>query len=248
MIRSCLAAVLALGLFAAAPTTQAQVAPKAYAPENLRQLSPADQSRVIEREYADQSNGRMIPDDQREFYLEQVRFSDWTFSRIKSDIAQSLRGSGGWNGGGRPGGAGRPDHGGGWGETVRCESVGGRQQQCQTNFRNRARVSRVYSQSACVEGRSWGQRAGMIWVSNGCRADFVETSGGWGGGQRPDDYSVTCSSVGNTYTTCAWNYRYGRPELIQQLSRQDCVEGRTWGARGNSIWVDRGCRARFGVR
>jgi hypothetical protein len=36
--------------------------------------------------------------------------------------------------------------------------------------------------------------------------------------------------------------------VIQQLSSSPCREGYTWGYAGNQIWVDRGCRARFGAR
>ncbi len=33
--------------------------------------------------------------------------------------------------------------------------------------------------------------------------------------------------------------------LVNQRSGSPCVRGRTWGIQGNSIWVDRGCRADF---
>jgi hypothetical protein len=36
--------------------------------------------------------------------------------------------------------------------------------------------------------------------------------------------------------------------LIEQLSSNSCREGSTWGYSGNQIWVDRGCRGRFGSR
>ena len=37
-------------------------------------------------------------------------------------------------------------------------------------------------------------------------------------------------------------------DLIEQLSRTPCIEGRSWGWEGNQIWVDQGCRGRFGAR
>ena len=40
----------------------------------------------------------------------------------------------------------------------------------------------------------------------------------------------------------------GLPVLLDQLSGDACVEGGTWGYDGRQIWVDRGCRARFGSR
>lgn len=239
MFKLLLAAALAAGLVSLAPVAHAQYGERSYAPEDLRQLSTRDRIRVLETEYDEQSNGRQLPRDQRDFYLAQIN-SGWSFSRIKSDMAQSLRGNGGWNAGNQ---GGYPDAGG----TVRCESVNDRYRECTTNFRNRAQLSRTLSNAACREDSSWGQRRGMVWVSGGCRAEFVESRSGQG---RPDNnYSVTCSSENDSYRTCAWQSRYGRPYLIETLSRSACVQGQTWGySRDNAIWVDRGCRGRFGPR
>ena len=243
MLRFLLAAALAAGLAAHLPVAQAQVSSRTYAPENLRTLSVPDRIRVLESEYREQSNGRPLPRDQRDFYLAQIN-SGWTFSRIKSDMAESLRGGdGGWdNGGGWD-----DDDQGGWrpsGAIVKCESVGGRYTECRSGFNGRARVHKRLSRGECTEGHTWGQRRGLIWVDQGCRAEFAETSQGWGGNQN-SDYNITCSSRDGNYVTCAWQDGYGRPTLIEQLSRGECVEGRTWGYRRGNVWVDRGCRGRF---
>lgn len=37
----------------------------------------------------------------------------------------------------------------------------------------------------------------------------------------------------------------GTVQLSQQLSSNACVKGQSWGVDGNTIWVDRGCRADF---
>lgn len=248
------------------PGADAQSPDKAYAPENLSQLHWQDQRRVIEREYADQSGGRRIPDDQLEFYLEQIA-SGWGFSQIKQDIATSLGNSGGRRGGGNYGGNpgyGRnpgygggqytpdPGYGHGHGTQVRCESDRNRYRECPTPFNGPVVLVQHLSRAGCIEGRDWGYRPGMIWVDDGCRAIFAEArGGGWGGG-RPGvpnyDYSVTCTSDDGRHRTCAWDGRHGRPVLIENISRTRCVEGRNWGYDSTSIWVDRGCRARFGVR
>ena len=239
MFKLLLAAALALGMVSVAPVAQAQSS-RSYAPEDLRQLSTRDRIRVLETEYREQSNGRQLPDDQRDFYLAQIN-SGWSFSRIKSDMAQSLRGNGGWN----DGNSGYPGNGGS-GRTVRCESVKERYRECTTNFRNRAEVARVLSRDVCREDYSWGQRRGTVWGSRGCRADFVESRSGWGPGRPENNYSVTCSSEDDRYRTCAWQSRFGRPYLIETLSRTACVQGRNWGYTGNNtIWVDGGCRGRF---
>jgi DUF3011 family protein len=140
--------------------------------------------------------------------------------------------------------------GGGGGNTIRCESSDNRQRTCNTPWSSRSRLVRQLSSAPCVEGRTWDSGRGSVWVTNGCRAEFSPGQGNGGGGWNPGggDYSVTCSSANGRHATCAWNNRYGRPVLIQQLSSDACREGSTWGYQGNQIWVDRGCRARFGVR
>lgn len=280
----------------------AQVGTRAYAPENLRTLSAQDQTRVISLEYSEQSRGRRIPDDQLRFYLDQVNRSNWTFSRIRQDIAQSLGGSGGgWNPG--PSGGGQvvcqsQDNrrrecrtgfrrnavlvqnlsstrcvegqnwgsgngtvwvdrgcrgrfaegagGGGSGATVRCESTGNAYRECRADFRGRAVVQRQLSSTRCNENQNWGQRPGTIWVRNGCRAEFRDSGNAWSGGGT--GYTITCSSEDNRRRTCAYDARQGRPILQQQLSNTSCREGYSWGYTGTQVWVDRGCRGRFGPR
>jgi hypothetical protein len=39
----------------------------------------------------------------------------------------------------------------------------------------------------------------------------------------------------------------GRARLVKQKSDSPCIEGQTWGQRGDRLWVDRGCRAKFEV-
>lgn len=291
------AAATASGIVAAPPVA-AQAQTRAYAPEQLWQLTPAEQRRVIGLEYSEQSRGRSIPEDQMRFYLDQVRLSRWTFSQIKTDIAQSL-GNSGWN---------PPIDSG----SVRCESNDSRQRTCPTPWRGTSRLVRQLSNTRCIEGQNWSSTPGQVWVRGGCRADFAE--GTWNGGGIGEQircesdngryrqcgtgrygevslvrqlsgtrcvrnvnwgltngalwvnggcrgvfrvgsgygdggYTVTCSSQNNRRTTCAWASGNGMPRLLQQLSSQPCVEGRTWGytLRGG-LWVDRGCRARFGVR
>lgn len=306
--------LLLAGMLATGPS-HAQANSRASAPENISRLSVSDQVRVIENEYRDQSRGRSIPDAQLDFYLDQVRYSRWTFSRIQSDIATSLRGNGngnwrppssGWNQtevtcssidnkyrecrtpyngparithqisstrcvegrnwGSRPGliwvdqgcrarfaesTTNWPSWGSGGGQReVTCESEDERYRRCNTGFRGRARLVRQLSRSECIEGRSWGQGNGMVWVSRGCRARFEDT--GWTGGnnvtQGNATGTVTCASTDDRRRQCPWNSRWGRPRLIQQISSRPCIEGRTWGFMASSIWVDNGCRGRFGTR
>ena len=147
--------------------------------------------------------------------------------------------------------------------SIRCESNDNRQRSCNTGWRD-AELVRQLSKSQCIEGRTWGSNNGTVWVSNGCRGEFVAGNGrnwnrgrgnhngygnnGYGNnGYYGNDTLVTCSSDDNRQRSCNWNQR-GRPVLVEQLSNTRCVEGRNWGYSGNQLWVNGGCRARFGSR
>lgn len=126
---------------------------------------------------------------------------------------------------------------------VRCESINDRYRECPTPFQSRVVVHRRLSNAECREGRSWGQRRGLVWVDRGCRAEFAEARNSTASGNT----RVTCSSIDDRRQTCAWDSRNGRPMLLRTLSRASCIEGRSWGYRRNQIWVDRGCRGQFGT-
>ena len=128
------------------------------------------------------------------------------------------------------------------GREITCESRNNQYQECRTGFRGRAVLAQQTSGAPCTEGRTWGSRGSVVWVSGGCRARFVEQISG-GGGQ---SYSVMCESQNGRYQSCRWNASAGRPYLMEQTSGSACIEGRTWGYdRREGLWVDRGCRGRF---
>ncbi|HTL15164.1 MAG TPA: DUF3011 domain-containing protein [Thermomonas sp.] len=127
---------------------------------------------------------------------------------------------------------------------VRCESNDGRVRECPTGG-GRVVLERQHSRAACIEGRSWGQRRGGVWVANGCRADFRVLGYGYGGpGQAYGRDRVRCESNDGRTRHCALDGR-GRPQLVRQLSRAACIEGRTWGADRGGVWVTDGCRGEF---
>ena len=227
--------LLALGLLLMTAPTGAQTT-RAYAPENLRSLSYNDQVRVISLEYSEQSNGRRIPDDQLRFYTDQVNRSNWTFSRIKQDIAQSLAGSG--NVGPRPPVAG----------TILCQSTDNHSQRCTTSWRGASQLVRQLSKKSCSQGSSWASDNASITVWNGCRGEFAAARQIQPRPPIANDYRITCGSQDNRYQTCNWNAAYGQPQLSRQLSKSPCVSGRTWGYDSRGLWVNGGCRAEFSAR
>jgi len=62
----------------------------------------------------------------------------------------------------------------------------------------------------------------------------------------PYAYRIYCASNDFDRHFCTINTQ-GGVELIRQRSESACIYGRTWGVAGDSIWVDRGCRADFAV-
>lgn len=158
---------------------------------------------------------------------------------------------GGYNGGYDDGYYGNQGNGYGYGtgSTVRCESNDGRTNRCSLNGRGRVQLMRQLSRAACIQGRTWGSDAGSVWVSEGCRAEFSVDRGGYGGGWNNSGYGAVsrlfrCESNDGRVRECAVNTRAG-VQLVRQLSRAACIQGRTWGYGRSGIWVSEGCRAEF---
>ena len=128
-----------------------------------------------------------------------------------------------------------------------CESQDGNYRECRMPFSGNAQLSRQLSSAACEQGRTWGQRSsGVVWVSGGCRARFVQGDTWWGAGSA-DGQTLRCESTDGRRNVCRFNTS-GQLTLRRQLSKTDCVEGRTWGrSGGNAVWVSGGCRAEFEV-
>ncbi len=88
---------------------------------------------------------------------------------------------------------------------------------------------------------------------------FVETRSGdvslfgfgWGGSGAGGSsggsvLEFNCASVEGKYRECQLPVD-GRARLIKQKSDAFCIQGQSWGQRGDRVWVDNGCRARFEV-
>lgn len=116
------------------------------------------------------------------------------------------------------------------------------------NARNDNEGSRDFSYEAIVSNR-YRNNANIV---SGIRYDW---SSGWSGnrGNGRDNnngyrnQSIYCASDDGRRHNCPVNINGGAVRLVNQKSGSNCVEGRTWGANNNGIWVDRGCRADFEV-
>ena len=125
--------------------------------------------------------------------------------------------------------------------TIICRSLKGRQEICPAAIgRNRVDLIRQLGKRSCVQGQSWGYDRNSIWVTNGCRGEF-------GVMRAPEPRLLVCESIRGQRDFCPVNTVYG-VEMRRQISRNPCIEGRTWGYTRNAIWVDEGCRAEFLVQ
>jgi len=185
----------------------------------------------------------------------------WVSGGCRAEFEISERRSGWGNGGGSNWNSNRHDnnYGNGYDNRngddglVRCESNDARTVYCRAETRRGVRLANQLSRAQCIQGQSWGYDGRGIWVSQGCRAEFLLAGnnpggypgGGYGGygGQRG---SVTCESQDGRYVFCRAP-RVRQAQLQRQLSRGACIEGQSWGFRSDGIWVSNGCRAEFSV-
>jgi hypothetical protein len=132
--------------------------------------------------------------------------------------------------------------------TVRCESSDGRYVECRSGLLDTVTLSRTLNDSTCVQGQSWGYRGNVIWVDNGCRADFIVTpaAGTLTTTATSNDTLVVCESLNNTRHQCH-DKVLGGVTLVRQMSDNPCVRGQSWGINQRGIWVDKGCRAEFSI-
>ena len=192
-----------------------------------------EQVRLIEREYARLHNGRMIPDAQLEYYVDRMD-SGWSFNQVSRDMAGYRTNRNGW----------RPQQGYVAREVI-CSSIDRRYRECRVPCRGTAVITQQLSDASCIKGRTWGQRAGEVWVNHGCRARFGIVGGGVARRDTLNDRKVVCVSTRGAYRECATGFR-GDVMLARQLNNSsNCVEGRNWGQRPGLVWVRGGCRAQF---
>jgi hypothetical protein len=59
---------------------------------------------------------------------------------------------------------------------------------------------------------------------------------------------ITCESQGGRTEACGTIEPGSSVQLVEQISNSPCIEGSTWGADNDSIWVSGGCRAVFDVQ
>ena len=138
-----------------------------------------------------------------------------------------------------------PRPGPGPGATIECDSRNYQQQFCPAYRRvSRAWLVEQHSQSACIQGRTWGYQQDGIWVSGGCAGRFAVEGGGPPPGP-PGVNRVACESREYQQNFCYVSPFIARAWLVEQRSQSSCVQGSTWGFQRNGIWVTAGCSGVF---
>lgn len=125
--------------------------------------------------------------------------------------------------------------------SVICESEDGKRRSCKADTSAGVQIVRSLSDSDCGYRREWGYDKDGIWVSKGCRAEFVVR-----GKPKVMVSAVVCESQNDTRTRCAADTRYG-VAVFRRLGQGDCILDETWGFDPDGIWVDRGCHAQFAL-
>lgn len=66
-----------------------------------------------------------------------------------------------------------------------CQSVNYQTTRCSINTRRGVFIEKELSRAACIPGVTWDYRGGVVWVRDGCRAQF-RSGGNWD--DRPELY------------------------------------------------------------
>ncbi|NED60724.1 DUF3011 domain-containing protein [Streptomyces sp. SID10244] len=133
---------------------------------------------------------------------------------------------------------------------LRCESQFNKTAQCP--IEGAMRLARQLSVTRCVENQNWGQSRRTLWVTDGCRAEFVADGYGRGrwpgrGRDRDDDGErLVCESYEKKDKECRIRVRH-EVRLVKQKSVTACIEDQNWGWDRRGVWVSDGCRAEFRV-
>lgn len=97
----------------------------------------------------------------------------WVDRGCAGEFVEAGRGGGH----GRPGGPGGWNPGADWDRDIRftCQSRDRRYNFCSvdTGQGSQVRIERQTSETACIEGRTWGWNRAGVWVDRGCSAVFV---------------------------------------------------------------------------
>lgn len=147
------------------------------------------------------------------------------------------------------GGSGRDSTSGA--RVIKCESLGGRWNHCAARTEDGVALAQQLSKQPCLRNQTWGADDSGVWVAGGCRGEFRLL------GVQPEDEQAAaaaaaaqsrkllkCESLDRRARRCDGDTGSG-VRMVKQLSKTECVEGRSWGYDAHGVWVEGGCRAEF---
>ncbi|HEV2664218.1 MAG TPA: RICIN domain-containing protein [Blastocatellia bacterium] len=162
------------------------------------------------------------------------RYSDNKVSGIRYDWRD------GWYGNGRDND--RYGDGDYRAQSIYCASDDGRRRTYLVNTGGVVRLVNQRSESACVEGRTWGFNRNSVWVDRGCRADFEigrgRDDGAYGRGN-DSSYGSDARPDGRvSYSGPIMNRRSDKALDVTGQSTQDGANIRQWGYadQANQNW------------
>lgn len=126
---------------------------------------------------------------------------------------------------------------------LQCASYNYRRHECaMRGSAENVRLQQQLSRSECIFNRTWGHYGNVLWVDKGCNGRFTVTpAAAW------EPYALKCESTRNRRQNCAIKAP-ADVTMARKLSKASCTLGSSWGYEGETLWVDRGCRAEFSVR
>jgi len=103
------------------------------------------------------------------------------------------------------------------------------------------------SSARCTLDRTFGFRGNVLWVNAGCRGRFKVSYIDASPDESTDTINIACSSSRYRYAECATPGPIVALEVVRRDSGAACTRDRSFGFRGDKIWVNHGCRAEFKV-
>jgi hypothetical protein len=132
---------------------------------------------------------------------------------------------------------------------VTCESRNSDRQICRVDTGGSVAIRQQLSSTNCIEGRNWGYSRNAIWVSNGCRAQFLVNANQYNNGYNNNgrynnggydsrrNGSVNNRSYANAQALC-------RRAVMARMNRQ--AEVSTWMVNDTRSTLQVGWRLRNG--
>ena len=115
-------------------------------------------------------------------------------------------------------------------------------QNCSLSVLTVFQLVKQVSKSTCELGKTFGIQNGVLWVDDGCRGQFDVCA-------CSEIRQVNCDSWSFKYAACSIEDVDAvlNVKVNNKRSDSECVLGSSFGFKGGSIWVDKGCRASFDV-